>query len=148
MSGRKFDLTVYNRKQIYELWVKAWNEDISVLDEITSSDCTVHQARTDGKSSSERQGPEALKGIIADGCTFFDDVNMTIEVGPIVDEPYVSARWKFKGYYKGGMPGAKAEVGEKVSFNGMDILFVKDGLIKDYWVSSDGVHLMEQLRIF
>lgn len=141
-------MTVYNEKQIYELWVKAWNEDIFVLDEITSSNCVVHQKRTDGKSSSERQGSEALKGIIADGCTFFDDVNMTIEVGPIVDGSYVSARWKFTGHYKGGMPGATAKIGEKMSFNGMDILFVKDGLIRDYWVSSDGVHLMEQLGMF
>lgn len=73
---------------------------------------------------------------------------MTIEVGPIVDKSYVSARWKFIGSYKGGMQSAKAEIGEKMSFNGMDILFVKDGLIKNYWVSSDGVHLMEQLGMF
>ena len=141
-------MTLYDGEQLYNLWVKAWNEDRSVLDEITSPHCTVHQARTDGKSSDEKQGPEALKGIISDGCSFFDDVTMTIEVGPIIDEPYVSARWKFTGYYNGGMRGAKAEVGEKVSFNGMDILFVKDGKIMDYWVSSDGIHLMEQLGLF
>jgi hypothetical protein len=46
---------------------------------------------------------------------------MSIEVGPIVDESNVSVRWKFTGYYKRSMSGAKAEVGEKMSFNGMDI---------------------------
>lgn len=93
-------MTVYDGKQIYELWVKAWNEDISVLNEITSSDCTVHQARTDGKISDEIKGSEALKGIITDGCAFFDDVKMTIEVGPIVNKSYVSARWEFTGSYR------------------------------------------------
>ncbi|RIU92051.1 ester cyclase [Oceanobacillus picturae] len=140
-------MKVFDGKKIYELWVKAWNEDVSVLDEITASDCRVHQARTDGKTSDELKGLEALKGIIMDGCSFFNDVKMTIEVGPIVDKSYVAARWKFTGSYKGGMQGAKAEIGEKMSFNGMDILFVEDGLIKDYWVSSDGVSLMEQLGI-
>ncbi|WP_255437698.1 ester cyclase [Thalassobacillus sp. CUG 92003] len=134
--------------QIYNMWVKAWNEDISVLEEITSSDCVVHQARMDGKSSNERKGPAALNGIIAEGCKFFDHVNMAIEVGPIVDGPYVSARWIFTGFYIGGIEGAQADIGEKMSFNGMDIFFVKDGKIMDYWVSSDGIYLMEQLRMF
>ncbi|WP_404457205.1 ester cyclase [Oceanobacillus kapialis] len=141
-------MTVYDGKQIYELWVKAWNEDVSVLDEITASDCTVHQARTDGKTSDKIKGSEALKGIIKDGHAYFDNVKMLVEVGPIVDKSYVSARWKFIGSYKGGMQGAKAEIGEEVSFNGMDMFYVNDGLIKEYWVSSDGISLMEQLGIF
>ena len=139
---------INNGEQIYKLWVKAWNEDRSILDDITSPHCTVHQARTDGKSPGERKGAEALKGIISDGCSFFYDVNMTIEIGPIIDEPYVSARWKFTGSYNGGMQGAKAEAGKRMSFHGMDIFLVEDGKIRDYWVSSDGVHLMEQLGVF
>lgn len=73
---------------------------------------------------------------------------MEIEVGPIVDSPYISARWKFTGAYKGNMPDAKAETGKIMGFSGMDILQIKDGKIKSYWVSSDGIHLMEQLGIF
>lgn len=141
-------MTGNDEKQIYESWVKAWNEDLSVLDKVTAPDCIVHQARTDGKTSNERRGAEALKGIIKDACAFFDDVMMEIEVGPIVDRPYISARWQFIGAYKGGMPGATAEEGKIMSFNGMDILQIEDGKITDYWVSSDGVHLMEQLGVF
>ncbi|KIL37620.1 hypothetical protein SD71_03200 [Cohnella kolymensis] len=96
--------------QTYQLWVKAWNEDASVLDKVTAPDCAVHQARTDGKSKDDRKGAEALKGIISDGCAFFKDVKMDIEVGPIVDGPY--------------------------------IFLLERGKFKDYWVSSDGVHLM------
>lgn len=138
----------YDPKQIYQQWVKAWNEDVSVLDEMTADDCTVHQARTDGKSSDERRGPEALKGIIADGRAYFTDVEMTLEVGPISDGAYVSARWKFSGVYNGKMPVAQADPEKKMSFHGMDIFRVENGKVKDYWVSSDGMDLMEQLGIF
>lgn len=135
-------------KRIYELWVKAWNGDASLLDEITDPDCTVYQARTDGKSSDEGRGTEALKGIISDGGAFFNGVKMTAEVGPIVDAPYVTTRWKFTGTYNGKMPGAKAEAGKVIAFHGTDIFLVEEGKIKAYWVSSDGIHLMEQLGMF
>ncbi|MGN8646555.1 ester cyclase [Gracilibacillus sp. HCP3S3_G5_1] len=141
-------MIVLNENQVYELWVKAWKEDVSILDKVTAPTCMVHQARTDGKSSTDKKRREALKGIIKDACAFFDDVNMKVVVGPIIDSPYVSARWQFTGAYKGGMPAAKAEVGKIISFNGMDIMQVEDGKIKGYWVSSDGVHLMEQLEVF
>ncbi|WP_018932947.1 ester cyclase [Gracilibacillus lacisalsi] len=141
-------MTILDENQVYQLWVKAWHEDVSILDKITAPACMIHQARTDGKSTADKKGAEALKGIIKDACAFFDDVDMTVVVGPIIDSPYVSARWQFAGAYKGGMPGAKAEVGKIISFNGMDIMQVEDGKIKGYWVSSDGVHLMEQLGVF
>lgn len=141
-------MKVQKGKEIYKFWVQAWNEDIAVLDQITGPDCIIHQARTDGKSSYERTGVDALKGIIRDGCKFFVNVRMSIEVGPIVEEPYVSARWKFTGIYKGGMLGANAQAGEEMCFNGMDIFLIQDGKIKEYWVSSDGLYLMEQLKMF
>ncbi|MFA1822467.1 ester cyclase [Virgibacillus oceani] len=141
-------MDIHDGREIYELWVKAWNEDVAVLDNITDPDCKVHQARTDGKTSDELKGVEALKGIITDGCSFFNDVKMMVEVGPIVDAPYVSAHWRFSGTYKGGMPGAKAEVGKKMNFNGTDIFLVKDGKIIDYWATSDGVYLLKQLGMF
>nr|WP_246516696.1 ester cyclase [Salicibibacter cibarius] len=83
-----------------------------------------------------------------DARAFFDDGKMEIEIGSIVDSPYISARWEFIGAYTGGMPDAKAEVGEIMSFNGMDILEIENGKIKSYWVSSNGVYLMEQLVAF
>lgn len=134
--------------QVYERWVMAWNEDVSVLHDITAVDCTVHQARTDGKLSDELQGVDALKRILTEASVFFENVRMVVEVGPIVERQYVSTRWKFSGSYKGGMPGATAKAGKRISFYGMDMMLVKEGKIKEYWVSSDGIHLMEQLGVF
>ncbi len=39
-------MTIRNGKQVYDLWVKAWNGDVSVLDDVTAPNCTVHQARS------------------------------------------------------------------------------------------------------
>ncbi len=141
-------MTFQDEKQIYKLWVKAWDEDVSILEEITDPDCVVHQARMDGKSSEDQKGAEALKRIINEGCAYFDDVKMTVEVEPIVEEHYVSARWQFSGTFNGGMPGATAKKGTKVRFNGIDIMLITEGKIKDYWVSSDVVDLMVQLGMF
>ncbi|MFZ4452526.1 ester cyclase [Salibacterium aidingense] len=135
-------------KQVYELWVKAWNEDLSVLDEMVHPECVVHQARTDGKSSEEARGPAALKGMIADAGAFFSDVKMTVTTGPIEEKGYISARWQFNGVYNGKMPGAKAETGKIVRFHGMDMFWLEEGRIREYWVSSDGIDLMKQLQLF
>ena len=50
-----------------------------------------------------------------------------------------------EGVYAGGIPGASAPAGTPVSFGGSDILRVADGCFAEYWVSSDGLALMEQL---
>lgn len=135
-------------KKIYEKWMKAWNEDISVIDSITSKDCVVHQARSDGKSSLEKRGADALKSIVLDGLALFERANMAIEVGPIEEGNYISARWKFSGEYKGGLPGAKTKSGTEMSFHGTDIMSIIDGEIVEYWVSSDTMNLMEQMGVF
>lgn len=135
-------------KEVYKKWVKAWNEDLSIIDDITEDKCTVHQARTDGKASQAVKGPDALRGIIQDGLALFDDTVMSVEVGPIEEDSYVSARWKFTGKFKGGMPGANAEPGTEMTFHGMDMFLIKEGKIVEYWVCSDVLSLMEQMGVF
>lgn len=135
-------------KELYEKWLKAWNEDVSLLEDITDEGCIVHQARTDGKSSLENKGPDALKGIIQDGLALFDDAVMSVEVGPIEENSYVSARWTFTGKFNGEMPGATAEAGTEMSFHGMDIFLIDNGKLAEYWVCSDALNLMEQMGIF
>lgn len=135
-------------KELYYFWVKSWNDDSTLLDRLVDPECIVHQERTDGRSSYGPKGTAALKGLIEDSRALFTDIHMSVEVGPIVEEPFVSARWKFTGTYKGDMPGAKAAAGKAVFFHGMDIFLLKEGKIKEYWISSDGVDLMQQLEVF
>lgn len=142
-------MKVYNEKQIYELWVKACNEDISLIDNITAPDCTVHYVRKmDGKSLGTLTGVEALKKVIKDRYTFFSNGNTSIEIGPIINEPYVLSHWNFTGVYEGGISEAKVKAGEKIRLKGMDLFLIKKGKIKNYWFSWDRADLMRQLDMF
>lgn len=137
-----------DNKDIYQKWMDAWNKDLASLDGIVDEDCTVHQARTDGKDSNLFKGQKALEEVITSGRYYFDKVKMTSAVGPIEEDKYVSARWDFTGKYNGKMDGASANIGTEVTFSGTDIFYIDDGKIKDYWVTSDGIDLMEQLGMF
>lgn len=136
-----------NNRQIYQSWVEAWNEDTSVLNKIAASDCTVHQARTDEKNSKSLKGAEALREIIQSAKHYFDKGKMSVVVGPIEKDGYISARWNYSGKYNGKMKEAKVENGKEISFSGIDIFHIENGRIKDYWVSSDSVDFMKQLEI-
>ncbi|MFD1415151.1 ester cyclase [Oceanobacillus jeddahense] len=137
-----------NGKEIYQVWMNAWNKDISLLHDITDESCTVHQARTDGKDSNSIKGVEALKDVVESAKYYFENVKMSLVVQPIEERNYVSARWNFKGIYNGNMVEAKAEKGKLVSFDGTDIFRIENGKIKDYWVSSDVIDFMNQLELF
>lgn len=140
-------MTVKSNKEIYQLWVEAWHTDSRLVEDIADEKCIVHQIRTDGESSTDKIGADALKDSIDKAKVLFDRVTMTVDVGPIEEGEYVSARWTFSGNYLGGMPGAKAEIGKTVAFSGSDFLRIEDGKITEYWVSSDGIYLLEQLKI-
>jgi predicted ester cyclase len=135
-------------KEIYQLWMDAWNEDISILQNIADENCIVHQARTDNKNSEGTVGVKALTDVVESAKYYFNNVEMSLVVQPIEEGNYISARWNFKGIYNGNMEGAKAEKGTIVSFDGIDIFHIENDKIKDYWVSSDVIDFMNQLEVF
>ncbi|MFD0395029.1 ester cyclase [Streptomyces nogalater] len=57
-----------------------------------------------------------------------------------------SVRWTATGTYAGGFPGAKAEPGTRVTFTGTDTLRIEDGEFVEYWLNSDTLQLLTQLR--
>lgn len=134
-------------KEIYALWVEAWNTDSRLVEEIAHPNCLVHQVRTDEESATDLKGSYALKDILVKAKVLFDRVTMTVDVGPITQGGYLSARWTFSGNYLGGLPGSQAKAGKPIAFSGQDMMYMQEGKITDYWVSSDGVHLLEQLEV-
>ncbi|WP_223643035.1 ester cyclase [Planococcus sp. 4-30] len=136
-----------SNKDLYRKWMEAWNTDISLIDEIAHHECIVHQARTDGKDSKRYSGPEALRDVILSGTYFFDEYQMSLIVEPIEEGNYISARWNFTGKYNGKMDGVTVDRGKEISFDGTDIFYIENKKIKGYWVSSDGVDFMKQLKL-
>jgi predicted ester cyclase len=133
-------------RQLYRRWMlELWNGDLSVATELVTGDFVIHQARAGGAGSEERRGPEAVVQLVRDGHAPFDGLTFEIEVGPVVEGDLVAARWAGRGRYRGGLPGATAAAGTPVGFGGIDLLRARGDRFAEYWVSSDGLALMDQL---
>jgi predicted ester cyclase len=127
---------------LYRRWLlELWNGDFALAHELVTPDFTGHWP---GMTVA---GPDGLIEALRQGHAPFDDVKVTLDVGPIVDGDLVSARWTFAGAYRGGLPGVTAAEGTRIAFSGHDILRVRDGRFAEYWVISDVQTLNRQLGI-
>ena len=125
---------------LYYRWISAWNGDDIDLSEIFDHNVIVRQMPT------EKHGIEAVQEMINQGRAPFDPIRFIVDVEPIFDDHMLAARWTCNGTYVGGLEGATAEPGTHIVFGGVDIWRFSDGKVSDYWVSSDGLWLMEQLN--
>lgn len=127
-------------RAMYRRWIDMWNGQVELAEELMSSDCPIHQL------PNTFRGAEGIRQMVESGRAPFDDPVFSVEVEPIVEGNRLAARWTMTGRYIGGMPGATAEPGTEIRFGGIDIWRVEAGKIVEYWVSSDGLHLMAQLN--
>lgn len=135
----KDDAEALYRRMLLGLWHAEDAELDGLAAQIAAGDFTLHQ------NGEERHGRQALTDLVREGRAPFDDVGVTIDVGPAVDGDLVAARWTFTGAYAGGIPGATAEPGTEVAFSGIDLVRLAAGQVAEYWVCSDGFALMAQL---
>lgn len=127
-------------KALYRRWLnELWTGNLDVAHELCAPGFVGHWPDRD------LEGVEAVAEQIGQTFALFDDISTTANVGPIVEGDTVAAHWTFSGTYKGGIPGATATPGTKVSFSGTDFLRVVDGRFAEYWVVSDALGLMTRL---
>jgi predicted ester cyclase len=139
-------MAIDDPRRLYERWLlELWHGDASVAQEILAADFVVHQARSQPGEAEGIRGPQAVAELMRMGRAPFSDLTFEIEVGPIVEGDMLAARWIGRGTYAGGIPGATARAGTKVTFGGIDIMRIEGGRFAEYWVSSDGLALMQQL---
>lgn len=134
-------MTADDLKRMYDRWMEMWNGRSELADELVAPSCPIHQPPND------LRGPEGVRQMVEMGRAPFREITFRVEVGPIVEGNRLAARWTSEGIYEGGIPGATAAPGTRISFGGIDIWHVEDGKIVEYWVSSDGLHLMAQLGV-
>lgn len=132
---------------LYDRWLTMWNGNLALANEIVAPGCVVHQAPFGAGEPPVFRGPDGVAKMVEMGRTPFADLTFTPEIGPIADGAFVCGRWLGQGAYRGGIPGATTPEGTPIAFRGIDILRVEDGKVVEYWVSSDGAHLMAQLGI-
>ncbi|MDP4508945.1 ester cyclase [Nonomuraea turcica] len=128
--------------ELYERWLlEMWNGDFKLAHDLVTPGFVGHWPGMDV------HGSDGLVEALRQGHAPFDDVKVTLDVGPIVDGDRVAARWTFSGAYRGGLPGASAAAGTWVAFSGHDILRADGDKFAEYWVISDAQTFNRQLGI-
>jgi predicted ester cyclase len=133
-------------RALLERWIEVWSGNLTVANEIIGPGFVGHFPPTTSRSN-EIHGSPALQEWIQTTLALFSNIQLTLDGEPVVDETRMAARWLFRATYRGGLPGATAPVGTQVAFNGIDLLRIANGTIVEYWVSSDGMYLMQQLGV-
>ena len=131
-----------------EPWRRLWNGDLGQLDAIVAEDFVTHAALMAGTGDDILRGRGALGEWIRGMHAMMASLLFTVEVGPITNADHLVIRWRVRGTYRGGLPGAPdTAIGREISFTGTDILRVVEGMLAEYWVNSDTLLLMQQLGI-
>jgi len=139
-------MTAHDSKSLWDRWIDLWNGDLAQAEEIIHPEFALHRV-SPYMNVDQVRGREGLVGWITQTRSLLDDLHFTVEVGPIVDGETVAGRWIAEGTYQGGIPGSTAPAGTRVRFRGNDIWRAEGGLIRDYWLSDDGIDLMQQLGV-
>ncbi|MFJ4360554.1 ester cyclase [Streptomyces massasporeus] len=138
-------LSIERMGELYGHWAALWHGDFSRADEILDPGFVVHQARPDGSDSEAVTGSARLLPEIEQTMAVFDDVALTVDVGPIVQGDLIAARWTLRARYTGGLEHATASAGTPVEFSGHDILRVCGGRFVEYWTCTDVLAGLAQL---
>jgi hypothetical protein len=116
-----------------EPWKDLWNGDLSVTEKIIAEDFVAHAAPLTGTGGDQTRGRQALNEWVSGIHGILADLAFVIEVGPITDEEHMVVRWKARGTYRGGFPGASPDAGgREVTFTGTDTLRIDDGMLAEY----------------
>ncbi len=111
-------------KRLYDRWLgELWNGDIAVAEEICAADFVGHWPHEPAKV----RGPQALAAVVRETRGYFEELEFTVEVGPIIEGDLVAARWRGRG----------TSQGTAVSLSGHDFLRVRDGRFAEYWVIAE-----------
>ncbi|TPK73580.1 ester cyclase [Mesorhizobium sp. B2-4-15] len=133
---------------LVESWRLLWNGDLSYTDKIIAPDFVAHAAPLTGFGDDTIKGRAALNAWVGGINSVLTGLNFTIEQGPIIDGDFLVVRWRARGTYHGGFPGASANaIGRTITFTGTDTLRIKDGLLAEYWANADSLLFMQQLGV-
>ncbi|WP_280381972.1 ester cyclase [Nocardia wallacei] len=125
---------------LYHRWLfGVWYRDYSDVEEIFTPGFVGHWPSLDV------HGPHGVVEQIEQSYGYFDDIENTLDVGPVIGSDMVAARWTFHGSYRDGIPGATVPSGTRIAFSGQDFFRVESGRLAEYWVASDGLGMMQAL---
>jgi predicted ester cyclase len=132
--------------KLAQSWADIWNGDLSLTTGTVHENFVAHAAPLLGGPASDSVGRDNLDTWVGGIRQAIPNLSFTVQVGPLVDAPFLVLRWHAKGTYQGGLPGA-ADGPIPLEFYGTDILRIDDGLIAEYWANADSLWVAQQLGI-
>ena len=133
-------LSEQNETLVRRLFEEGLNTgNLALISEMLASDFTLHNA-----PPNLPPGAEGFKALIGAFRSAFPDYKDTIE-DMIIEGDKVIVRWTFRGTHQGEFLGVPA-TNKLATTNGISILRITAGKIKDDWTNIDMLGLLQQLR--
>jgi predicted ester cyclase len=141
-------MSTVTNSQFANPWKDLWSGDLTITPKIIAEDFVAHAAPLTGSGPAEIHGRDALNASANGIHSVLPNLAFTIGVGPITDTDYLVVRWRARGTYGGGFPGASTSaVGRKVTFTGTDTLRIVNGKTAEYWANADSLLFVQQLGL-
>lgn len=117
---------------------KIWNDkEIDAIDTFVHPDVVIHSLLGDF------HGCQALKNVVQAWLKGFPDLRVTND-SVIAENDMISVQWSAAGTHRGEFKG-RLPTDKKVSYRGVTVFRIKNGLITEYWAYLDMLHLMSQI---
>lgn len=127
-----------NKQVVRDLFAALDAQDYELLMQLTSEDGVTHVAGYD-----EPVTGEVMLEVIPAYYTAFPDYNHVIEE-LVAEGDLVVARITYRGTHEGDFEGIPA-TGNSVTYTGMQLFRVVDGVIMESWLIEDNLSFMTQL---
>lgn len=113
-------------------------EDVDIIDSTVSPEIVCH-----GFPGGDPVDRESYKQFFRNFRKSFTDMEFDV-VAIVSDERYVAARWRMSVNQTGDFAGIKAD-GRRISFDGMVLYRMEEGLIAETWLHIDELSMLRQI---
>lgn len=107
--------TTYDSRTLWARWIDLRNGDLAQAEEIIHAEFAVHRIPPP-PISDQLGGREALLAWVRQTRSLFNDLCLTVEVGPIVDGEMVAGRWIAEGSTRAASRGSTAPAAPACAF--------------------------------
>lgn len=113
-------------------------DDVDVIEDTVAAEIVCH-----GFPGAEITDHESYKDFFRAFRRHFDDMDWTVHA-LVADSQFVSARWEIKATFVGDFTGVEAD-GRRVTFDGMVLYRMRDGLIVETWLHMNEMRLLREV---
>ena len=113
-------------------------EDVAVIDDTVAQDVACH-----GFPGFTIDDHESYKTFFRVFRQSFTDMDWTVHA-LVADETHVAARWEIRATFSGDFAGVSAD-GRRITFDGMVLYRMRDGLIAETWLHINETMLLSAI---